>query len=143
MKLYIGNLSWGTTTEDLKSHFEQFGAVSDAIVITDRQSGRSRGFGFVTMDNDEEASKMGRVDVVLKDKDTATVCWIEPSDESASLMLADVHLDGTVTNRRTVAEVSPSRSSGFPRLAKVQGGILVAWTDVDRDKGISTKFFSN
>ena len=57
MKLYIGNLSWETTTEDLKSHFEQFGAVSDAIVITDRQSGRSRGFGFVTMDNDEEAGK--------------------------------------------------------------------------------------
>ena len=57
MKLYIGNLSWGTTTEDLKSHFEQHGAVSDAIVITDRQSGRSRGFGFVTMDNDEEANK--------------------------------------------------------------------------------------
>jgi RNA recognition motif-containing protein len=57
MKLYIGNLSWETTTEDLKSHFEQFGAVSDAIVITDRQSGRSRGFGFVTMDNDDEANK--------------------------------------------------------------------------------------
>ncbi len=57
MKLYIGNLSWGTKTEDLKSHFEQFGAVSDAIVITDRQSGRSRGFGFVTMDNDDEARK--------------------------------------------------------------------------------------
>jgi RNA recognition motif-containing protein len=57
MKLYIGNLSWGTTTEDLKSHFEQFGAVSDAIVITDRQSGRSRGFGFVTMDDDAEANK--------------------------------------------------------------------------------------
>ncbi len=57
MKLYIGNLSWGTTTETLKAHFEQFGAVSDAIVITDRQSDRSRGFGFVTMDNDEEAKK--------------------------------------------------------------------------------------
>ena len=57
MKLYIGNLSWGTTTEDLKAQFEQFGAVSDAIVITDRQSGRSRGFGFVTMDDDAEASK--------------------------------------------------------------------------------------
>lgn len=57
MKLYIGNLSWGTTTEDLKTQFEQFGEVSDAIVITDRQSGRSRGFGFVTMDNDEEANK--------------------------------------------------------------------------------------
>jgi RNA recognition motif-containing protein len=57
MKLYIGNLSWGTTTEDLKAHFEAYGAVSDAIVITDRQSGRSRGFGFVTMDNNDEANK--------------------------------------------------------------------------------------
>ncbi|MDP7008911.1 MAG: RNA-binding protein [Phycisphaerales bacterium] len=57
MKLYVGNLSWGTDTEGLRTHFEQFGAVSDAIVITDRQSGRSRGFGFVTMDNDEEANK--------------------------------------------------------------------------------------
>ena len=50
-------MSWGTTTEDLKTLFEQHGEVSDAIVITDRQSGRSRGFGFVTMDNDEEANK--------------------------------------------------------------------------------------
>ncbi|MAI66801.1 MAG: RNA-binding protein [Phycisphaerae bacterium] len=57
MKLYIGNLSWGTTTEDLKAHFEAYGTVSDAIVITDRQSGRSRGFGFVTMDNNDEANK--------------------------------------------------------------------------------------
>ena len=57
MKLYIGNLSWDTTTEDLKSHFEAFGAVSDAIVITDRESGRSRGFGFVTMDDESEANK--------------------------------------------------------------------------------------
>ena len=57
MKLYIGNLGWGTTTENLTAHFEEFGTVSDAIVITDRQSGRSRGFGFVTMDDDEEAKK--------------------------------------------------------------------------------------
>ena len=57
MKLYISNLSWETTTEDLKAYFENFGGVSDAIVITDRQSGRSRGFGFVTMDNDDEANK--------------------------------------------------------------------------------------
>ena len=57
MKLYIGNLSWGTTTEDLRSAFEEFGDVSDAIVITDRQSGRSRGFGFVTMDDNDEANK--------------------------------------------------------------------------------------
>ena len=57
MKLYIGNLSWGTTTDSLREQFEQFGSVADAVVITDRDTGRSRGFGFVTMDNDEEANK--------------------------------------------------------------------------------------
>ena len=57
MKLYVGNLSWETSTESLRTHFEQFGGVSDAVIITDNQSGRSRGFGFVTMDNDEEANK--------------------------------------------------------------------------------------
>ena len=123
-------------------------AIDNSGVIAWYTSAENKPVVYVLFDDQDEPikisnSKMGRVDVVLKDKDTATVCWIEPSDESASLMLADVHLDGTVTNRRTVAEVSPSRSSGFPRLAKVQGGILLAWTDLDRDKGISTKFFSN
>ena len=55
MKMYVGNLSWDTTTASLRAHFEGFGDVSDAIVITDRDSGRSRGFGFVTMDDDEQA----------------------------------------------------------------------------------------
>jgi RNA recognition motif-containing protein len=48
MKLYVGNLSWGTTTETLLAHFEQYGEITDAVVITDRDTGRSRGFGFVT-----------------------------------------------------------------------------------------------
>ena len=87
-------------------------------------------------------SILGRVDVVLMDKDTATVCWIEPNGDTASVMLADVEVDGKVYNRRTVASVSPSRSSGFPRIAKVQGGILVAWTDLDRTQGINTRFYS-
>lgn len=87
-------------------------------------------------------SILGRVDVVLIDKDTATVCWIEPNEDLASVMLADVEVDGTIQNRRTVAQVSPTRSSGFPRLAVVDGGILVAWTDLDRSQGINTRFYS-
>ncbi|MBC23959.1 MAG: RNA-binding protein [Phycisphaerae bacterium] len=55
MKIYVGNLAWKTDTEGLRELFEQFGSVSDAIVISDRETGRSRGFGFVTMDNDDEA----------------------------------------------------------------------------------------
>jgi len=89
-------------------------------------------------------SILGRVDIVVVAKDTAVVTWLEPygdNGEAASVMLADVHKDGTVNNRRTVASVSPSRSSGFPRIAKVNGGILVAWTDADREQGISCKFY--
>ncbi len=47
-KLFIGNLAWETGAEDLKEHFSQFGEVVDAFVATDKFSGRSRGFGFVT-----------------------------------------------------------------------------------------------
>lgn len=55
MKLFVGGLSWNTSSEQLRSAFEPYGAVSEAAVISDRETGRSRGFGFVTMDNDNEA----------------------------------------------------------------------------------------
>ena len=55
MNLYVSNLSFHTTDENLKELFEKFGAVSSAKVITDRESGRSRGFGFVEMSSDNEA----------------------------------------------------------------------------------------
>jgi len=54
-KLYVGNLSYDTTDSDLRELFEEFGAVSSAQVIMDRDSGRSKGFGFVEMGNDQEA----------------------------------------------------------------------------------------
>ena len=54
-KLYVGNLSWGTTEDSLKELFSKFGQVSSASIITDKQSGRSRGFGFVEMENADEA----------------------------------------------------------------------------------------
>lgn len=54
-KLFVGGLSWGTEASGLQSAFEQYGTVTDAVVITDRDTGRSRGFGFVTFDNSEDA----------------------------------------------------------------------------------------
>lgn len=54
-KLFVGNLSWNLTSEDLQQLFAEFGTVEDAIVLTDKFSGRSKGFGFVTMSTDEEA----------------------------------------------------------------------------------------
>jgi cold-inducible RNA-binding protein len=54
-KLYVGNLSYETTDADLTSMFEQHGRVSSVQVIMDRDTGRSKGFGFVEMDSDQEA----------------------------------------------------------------------------------------
>nr|MCH9680104.1 RNA-binding protein [Deltaproteobacteria bacterium] len=54
-KLFVGGLSWDTTDDGLKSAFEEHGAVVEARVITDRDTGRSRGFGFVTMTDGDAA----------------------------------------------------------------------------------------
>ncbi len=53
--MYVSNLGFHIVEEDLRKLFEQFGQVSSAKVITDRETGRSRGFGFVEMDSDAEA----------------------------------------------------------------------------------------
>ena len=55
MNMYVSNLSFHTTGESLKQLFEQFGVVSSAKVITDRETGQTRGFGFVEMPADAEA----------------------------------------------------------------------------------------
>ncbi|MBL7021836.1 RNA-binding protein [Patescibacteria group bacterium] len=54
-KLYVGNLSYSTTEDMLKESFGQAGSVESAVVITDKMSGRSKGFGFVEMSTPEEA----------------------------------------------------------------------------------------
>jgi RNA recognition motif-containing protein len=56
-KLYVGNLSYKTTDEELSAFFAPFGTVTSAQVVTDRYSGQSRGFGFVEIEGDEDAQK--------------------------------------------------------------------------------------
>jgi len=55
MNIFVGNLTWTTTEDELAQLFEPFGTVSQARIATDRDTGRSRGFGFVEMPNDAEA----------------------------------------------------------------------------------------
>lgn len=57
MNIYVGNLAYSVSDDDLKNAFEEFGDVQSAKIITDRQTGRSKGFGFVEMENDDEAQK--------------------------------------------------------------------------------------
>ncbi|HLQ51688.1 MAG TPA: RNA-binding protein [Terriglobales bacterium] len=56
-KIYVGNFSFKMTEPELRALFEPFGSIESATVATDRDTGRSRGFGFVSMPNDEEAEK--------------------------------------------------------------------------------------
>ena len=57
MKIYVGNLSYQTTADTLRSEFEKFGAVKTVDIIIDRETGNSKGFGFVEMPDNAEAQK--------------------------------------------------------------------------------------
>ena len=57
MEIYVGNLPWSTSDQDLADAFGAHGSVEKASIISDRNSGRSKGFGFVTMNNDDEANQ--------------------------------------------------------------------------------------
>lgn len=73
-KLFVGGLSWNTSDENLHHAFSAFGKVSDAKVISDRETGRSRGFGFVTFDVDDEArSAVAALDGTVLDGRTIRV----------------------------------------------------------------------
>ncbi len=61
-KLYVGSLSWNTDSAGLEQAFSTYGEIEEAKVITDRDTGRSRGFGFVTFANEEDADKALEMD---------------------------------------------------------------------------------
>jgi RNA recognition motif-containing protein len=82
-KLYVGNMSFKTTEADLRDAFGQFGSVTDVYVANDRETGRPRGFAFVTFSNDTEsklaAEKMNGVDL---DGRPLTVNEAKPKEEN-------------------------------------------------------------
>ena len=83
-KLYVGNLSFKTTEDELRSAFSQFGTVTDLYVAMDKMTGRPRGFAFVTMGSEEEAKiaaeKLNGVDLGGR---TLTVNEARPKEEGA------------------------------------------------------------
>ena len=80
-KMYVGGLSWNTTDEGLKSAFAKHGEVSEVAVIKDRDTGRSRGFGFVTM-ADEAGSKAAMSALNGTDLDGRTIKVNEAEEKS-------------------------------------------------------------
>ena len=78
-KLYVGNLSYSTTQETLQSLFAEIGEVESVAIITDRMSGRSRGYGFVEMATDEAASEaIGRLNGQMVDGREINVAEARP-----------------------------------------------------------------
>ncbi|HEX5024709.1 MAG TPA: RNA-binding protein [Agriterribacter sp.] len=85
MNIYVSNLSFNVVDEDLKAFFEEYGEVSSARVITDKFTGRSRGFGFVEMPNDEEAQKaISELDKGVVEGRPITVTEAKPREERSN-----------------------------------------------------------
>ena len=84
MNIYVSNLSFNVQDEDLKEFFTPYGEVTSAKVINDRESGRSRGFGFVEMSDDEAAKKaIAELDQATVDNRTIRVMEAKPKEEKA------------------------------------------------------------
>jgi RNA recognition motif-containing protein len=84
-KLYVGNLSYNTTDGDLEQMFEEFGTVLSALVIMDRETGRSKGFGFVEMRTVEESTAaITGLNGTKVDNRTLTVAAARPKTEQSS-----------------------------------------------------------
>ena len=85
MNIYVSNLSFNVQDEDLREYFEEYGEVSSAKVITDRETGRSRGFGFVEM-TDEAASKkaIAELDGTSVDNRSISVSVAKPKEDRPS-----------------------------------------------------------
>jgi cold-inducible RNA-binding protein len=84
MKLYVGNLSYSTTQEALETAFSDHGRVDEVAIVMDRETGRPRGFAFVTMNNDQEArSAIDAVNGKEIDGRTVTVNEARPKADRA------------------------------------------------------------
>lgn len=79
-KVFAGSLSWNTTDESLRQAFDKFGPIREAKVITDRDTGRSRGFGFITFE-DEDSARRAIAEMNGKDLDGRSIRCNEAEDK--------------------------------------------------------------
>ena len=85
MNIYVSNLSFNVADEDLKEFFAEYGEVSSAKVITDKFTGKSRGFGFVEMPSDESAQKaIAELDGGVVEGRTISVTVAKPREERSN-----------------------------------------------------------
>ncbi|OAA82587.1 glycine-rich RNA-binding protein [Akanthomyces lecanii RCEF 1005] len=115
-KLFIGGLAWHTDETTLRQKFEEFGAVEEAVVVKDRDTGRSRGFGFVRYNQDADAqnaiSAMNNVEYVLYD-----ACYASPRSSFAACS----RFDGRTIRVDKASDNGP-RGGGGGGYGRGQGG---------------------
>jgi len=80
-KLFVAGIPWSMTNDALRELFSQYGEITEAIIINDRESGRSKGFGFVTFANAEDAQKALEMDGKEVDGKTLVVNIARPREE--------------------------------------------------------------
>ncbi|RNC85345.1 MAG: hypothetical protein ED557_00805 [Balneola sp.] len=87
----------------------------------------------------DSSSNLGRVDVLIENNESAWVSWITRNEEGATLNLDLVSTSGKILQSHQIAEINPSRRSGFPQITKLNKGLLIAWTDIqDENKSVKT-----
>lgn len=113
-KLFIGGLAWSTTDGSLRSKFEQYGEVTEAVVVTDRNTGRSRGFGFVTFADTQAADDAVR-EMNNQDLDGRTIRVDKASDRPAGDRPPRREFGGSRGDRDGGRSYGGSRSYGGDR----------------------------
>lgn len=83
-KIFVGSLPWSVTSEALREMFAQYGEITDAVVISDRETGRSKGFGFVTFGNPESAKASLEMDGKEVEGRTIVVNMAKPRENRPS-----------------------------------------------------------
>lgn len=81
VKLYVGNISWHSTDADVLEHFKEFGDVRSAQIVTDKETGRSKGFGFVEMGTPKEAEAALAADGTQLNGRVINVSFARPKSE--------------------------------------------------------------
>lgn len=100
-------------------------------VLLARSTDGGRTFGEPILINEQEYRVLGRTDLVLSDEGSTYVSWMQEFEELGYVMMREVMPDGSLSDPQTVGMTDASRSSGFPRIAKVEDSLVFAWTQTE------------
>ena len=113
--IFVGNLPWSVTDADLEAKFSEFGAVSSARIVSDKFSGRSRGFGFVDMDDEAAQRLLQQCKAISGEivKSLVTKLNLRPTDPNVHPARAETAADLAADSKKAfLLKLKPSDSSG-------------------------------